>query len=212
MSSSEPDGSPRKVSVTDCLSTRSSCVRVVGRLPQDPVNAQPRDTLKFVRARTYVLTTITQETPNNTYEVRRYPRISPTLSFQENSFVSSLLDISVKPFQLAQRASALNYQSCRGQTPLRMLPSAAIKAISNASSRSINVNDPSLITLVNKLQDVFTTVGVSRSLSAQIFKQGAYMIVAGPKSDRLTSNCCGRITVKWQEFCTRKYCRKRFVG
>lgn len=32
----------------------------------------------------------------------------------------------------------------------------------------INVNDPSLIALVNKLQDVFTTVGVStRCLSAQ---------------------------------------------
>ena len=28
------------------------------------------------------------------------------------------------------------------------------------TARSINVNDPSLITLVNKLQDVFTTVGV----------------------------------------------------
>lgn len=29
--------------------------------------------------------------------------------------------------------------------------------------RSINVNDPSLISLVNKLQDVFSTVGVSIS-------------------------------------------------
>jgi hypothetical protein len=29
---------------------------------------------------------------------------------------------------------------------------------------SINVNDPGLITLVNKLQDVFTTVGVRCSL------------------------------------------------
>ena len=28
----------------------------------------------------------------------------------------------------------------------------------------INVNDPGLITLVNKLQDVFTTVGVSKIL------------------------------------------------
>jgi hypothetical protein len=27
--------------------------------------------------------------------------------------------------------------------------------------QAINVNDPGLITLVNKLQDVFTTVGVS---------------------------------------------------
>lgn len=33
---------------------------------------------------------------------------------------------------------------------------------SDISRRSINVNDPGLITLVNKLQDVFTTVGVSK--------------------------------------------------
>jgi len=35
----------------------------------------------------------------------------------------------------------------------------------------INVNDPGLITLVNKLQDVFTTVGVSaRTCIYQIYR------------------------------------------
>lgn len=33
----------------------------------------------------------------------------------------------------------------------------------NTPAHSINVNDPTLITLVNKLQDVFTTVGVRRT-------------------------------------------------
>lgn len=35
--------------------------------------------------------------------------------------------------------------------------------------RRINVNDPGLITLVNKLQDVFTTVGVC--ISCEIKEQ-----------------------------------------
>ncbi|KAF7568548.1 hypothetical protein PtrM4_131610 [Pyrenophora tritici-repentis] len=41
---------------------------------------------------------------------------------------------------------------------------------------AINVNDPTLITLVNKLQDVFTTVGVCHSLPptcAQCHKRNA---------------------------------------
>jgi len=38
--------------------------------------------------------------------------------------------------------------------------------VAHVVSDRINVNDPGLITLVNKLQDVFTTVGVGRSYIA----------------------------------------------
>lgn len=43
-------------------------------------------------------------------------------------------------------------------------PSGTGSAMANMVAASINVNDPTLITLVNKLQDVFTTVGVSWTL------------------------------------------------
>lgn len=43
----------------------------------------------------------------------------------------------------------------------RPRPSLPDRVTSNNTDRSINVNDPGLITLVNKLQDVFSTVGVS---------------------------------------------------
>jgi GTP-binding protein EngB required for normal cell division len=41
----------------------------------------------------------------------------------------------------------------------------ATGAMGQVNPSAINVNDPTLITLVNKLQDVFTTVGVCISLA-----------------------------------------------
>ncbi len=71
---------------------------------------------------------------------------------------------------------------------------------------SINVNDPTLIALVNKLQDVFTTVGVStkRLCPANVirkpnssFQATSDLLPAGTKPDRFTTDCCGRVTVEW---------------
>jgi hypothetical protein len=42
----------------------------------------------------------------------------------------------------------------------RHMPKTAPRSAQANAIHSINVNDPGLITLVNKLQDVFTTVGV----------------------------------------------------
>lgn len=45
-------------------------------------------------------------------------------------------------------------------SPRPIITTADVDSIAD-QHRSINVNDPGLITLVNKLQDVFATVGVS---------------------------------------------------
>lgn len=83
------------------------------------------------------------------------------------------------------------------------------------------MNDPGLITLVNKLQDVFTTVGVCFPPKDQPSNLATDLSrcpedctdtdVLGPKSYRLTSDRCCGITVKWKEFGTGKHCRAGLV-
>lgn len=84
------------------------------------------------------------------------------------------------------------------------------------SSNRINVNDPQLITLVNKLQDVFTTVGVSlprasRGLAGPT-SEADNLASAGSKPNRSAPNSSGGIAVEWKEFGTGEHSRKRFVG
>jgi hypothetical protein len=70
------------------------------------------------------------------------------------------------------------------------------------------VNDPGLITLVNKLQDVFTTVGVRSFLYSlqrrkhvtAISRGRKLMPDIGPKSHRSATNRRRRIAVQWKEF------------
>ncbi|KAN0080722.1 Dynamin central region domain containing protein [Elaphomyces granulatus] len=82
---------------------------------------------------------------------------------------------------------------------------------------SINVNDPTLISLVNRLQDVFATVGVSRTLLLSASDRPVLKLDKlnphrpGPKSHRPTTDSCRRIAVKWEEFCTGKYSWQGFV-
>ena len=77
----------------------------------------------------------------------------------------------------------------------------------------INVNDPELITLVNKLQDVFTTVGVGKLTSPQARRRLADQSrgSTGPESHRSTSDRGCRIAVKREKFSLRKHSGKRFV-
>jgi hypothetical protein len=78
------------------------------------------------------------------------------------------------------------------------------------------VNDPSLIALVNKLQDVFTTVGVSVSLLtidistalSEALNCGAF---TGPKSHRSSPDCSGGIAIEWQELGIGEHSGQRFV-
>lgn len=50
----------------------------------------------------------------------------------------------------------------------------------------VNVNDPQLISLVNKLQDVFATVGVR---SHKPDKHDAQLTAPGTKPHRFTTDC-----------------------
>lgn len=76
---------------------------------------------------------------------------------------------------------------------------------------SINVNDPGLITLVNKLQDVFTTVGVGLASPQQ--PHGAKADQSkGTKSYRLATNCRRWFTVKREKFSIGKYRRTGLVS
>ena len=67
------------------------------------------------------------------------------------------------------------------------------------ASYSVNVNDPGLITLVNKLQDVFATVGVSSTCPEySLFEINSFdQVIIGPKSDRPSTDNRGRVAVKW---------------
>lgn len=77
----------------------------------------------------------------------------------------------------------------------------------------INVNDPGLITLVNKLQDVFTTVGVSALANrSQSWYSANACFTPGTKSYRSSSDSGRRLAVKRKEFSFRKYCWQRFVS
>lgn len=75
-------------------------------------------------------------------------------------------------------------------------------------NRSINVNDPGLITLVNKLQDVFTTVGV-RFRPASCSDSMLTLRLAGPKPHRPSSNRCRRLAIEWKEFGLGKHSWQR---
>jgi len=79
-------------------------------------------------------------------------------------------------------------------------------------SFSVNVNDPSLITLVNKLQDVFTTVGVSIDLFLNRSTTVCADSETGAKPNRPSSNHSRWLTVKRQEFCVGEHRRKRLVS
>ena len=77
----------------------------------------------------------------------------------------------------------------------------------------INVNDPSLISLVNKLQDVFTTVGVRLLILATKMSENNEIDhpFLGAKPYRFaTDSCCG-IAIQREEFSTGKYRRTRLV-
>lgn len=75
------------------------------------------------------------------------------------------------------------------------------------------MNDPGLITLVNKLQDVFTTVGVSTPGTAGLYDMSLTSPLnnIGPEPNRSTSDRGRRITVKREEFSIGEYSGKRFV-
>lgn len=85
---------------------------------------------------------------------------------------------------------------------------------------SINVNDPGLITLVNKLQDVFTTVGVcaflppmaARLRQASRSSNHVLMPTLGSKPYRSTPDCCRRIAIQRKVVRAREYCRSRLVS
>ncbi|KAF2734335.1 V-type ATPase [Polyplosphaeria fusca] len=79
------------------------------------------------------------------------------------------------PMIPAQRAGAVTRkQRCTKQPPtpptlicprpLHAAPSSLLRTLRYTRRTLINVNDPGLITLVNKLQDVFTTVGVQNPI------------------------------------------------
>jgi hypothetical protein len=82
------------------------------------------------------------------------------------------------------------------------------------------VNDPGLITLVNKLQDVFTTVGVRNSSSATYYcilgtvipRSRILMPDVGPKPYRSAANRRRRVAVQWKEFGAREHCWARLVS
>lgn len=78
------------------------------------------------------------------------------------------------------------------------------------------MNDPGLITLVNKLQDVFTTVGVCGATHPRLTNITASFLglihCSGAKSNRFTTNSCGRISIKWKEFGVGEYRGPRLVG
>ena len=74
------------------------------------------------------------------------------------------------------------------------------------------MNDPGLITLVNKLQDVFTTVGVRGITSLCKIQKKLMQNTAGPKSHRSTSNSGRWLAIERKEFSVREHSRERFVG
>ena len=78
---------------------------------------------------------------------------------------------------------------------------------------SINVNDPGLITLVNKLQDVFTTVGVcsTQRFSSQKTSLKADVCHSGSKPHRSTSDSGSWITIKWKELGPGEHSGERLV-
>ena len=80
----------------------------------------------------------------------------------------------------------------------------------------VNVNDPTLIALVNKLQDVFTTVGVCHLLRtiaiASWLQWNLTVLQLGPKSHRLASDRRRRLPVERKEFGAGKYRGKRLVS
>lgn len=83
----------------------------------------------------------------------------------------------------------------------------------------INVNDPSLISLVNKLQDVFSTVGVSATNppARSPFRRPSLLSPLvnsppGPKPHRSAPNRSRRFAVEWKEFRLREHRRPGFVS
>ena len=76
----------------------------------------------------------------------------------------------------------------------------------------INVNDPGLITLVNKLQDVFTTVGVGLGkIYGSKCRADSTRVIQGTKSDRSASDCCRGLPIQWEEFRLGEHRRQRLV-
>ena len=81
-------------------------------------------------------------------------------------------------------------------TPQRRLLAPLDPITVGLTVASINVNDPGLITLVNKLQDVFATVGV-RCLHPRLYlgRNIKLTVISGPKPYRSSPNRRGRLTV-----------------
>jgi hypothetical protein len=79
----------------------------------------------------------------------------------------------------------------------------------------INVNDPGLITLVNKLQDVFTTVGVSGFQCCRkdvwIVNMADSMIHIGSKPHRSASNRRSGFAVEREVISVGEHCWERLV-
>ena len=79
-------------------------------------------------------------------------RLFPSPGLAEPPIEKSCLDLLVRHVGTTEVSS---------REHLLALIMALTRSYASANvARSINVNDPGLITLVNKLQDVFTTVGV----------------------------------------------------
>lgn len=92
------------------------------------------------------------------------------LFYSRNSSVRSLSLHSCQPWQ-ARRQPRAHPPVPRGQAP---------KTLADLLVCSINVNDPGLISLVNKLQDVFSTVGVS--VSSTVWRSLCLLSTASPSA------------------------------
>ena len=73
------------------------------------------------------------------------------------------------------------------------------------------MNDPGLITLVNKLQDVFTTVGVRLKMDLGI-GSALTRTITGAKSYRSPTDSSGWFAIERQELGVGEYCWKRLVS
>ena len=70
------------------------------------------------------------------------------------------LSFTVSSSERATKPATSDCQTWRRMRLRKSISGGSSLPFLTRNNRSINVNDPGLITLVNKLQDVFTTVGV----------------------------------------------------
>lgn len=114
-------------------------------------------------------------TPSLYYFIPRHlERREPTIS-QTNTLVESISSC------LCRVRIRLTTPAWRLLLHLRKEASISSRKAQTLIEHSINVNDPSLITLVNKLQDVFTTVGVRSYAPRFPFRRGEDILIVNPQ-------------------------------